>query len=100
MGALDPDKYQELLNARDELDDVPVSITRHQAQKCATIITAGQAGHTAYTEATDVVARDLQAIAVEVLPGTSRIPTGSAALWRILEDLQWPAPGPPADQAS
>ncbi|WP_411731944.1 hypothetical protein [Paeniglutamicibacter sp.] len=61
MGALDPDKYQELLNARDELDDVPVSITRHQAQKCAAIITAGQAGqagqagHTAYAEATDVV---------------------------------------------
>lgn len=98
MGALDPDKYQELLNARDELDDVPVSITRHQAQKCAAIITAGQAGHGAYAEATDVVARYLQALALDVLPGTARIPTGSAALWQLLEDLPWPAPGPPADQ--
>lgn len=100
MGVLDSNKYQELLNARDELHDVPVQLGRRQAQKCAAIITAGQAGHGAYAETTTVVARYLQALALEVLPGTARIPTGSAALWRILEDLPWPAPGPPVAQPS
>lgn len=100
MGALDPDKYQELLDARDEQDDVSVHLSRHQAQKCAAVITAGIDGHAAYAEATPTVARYLQALALDVLPGTARIPAGSVALWRILEDLPWSVPGPPADQPS
>lgn len=69
MGALDPDKYQELLKAREELDDAPVQPIRHQAQKCAAIIKAGRDGHAAYVEVTDVIARYLQALTLEVLPG-------------------------------
>ncbi|MDQ0093061.1 hypothetical protein [Paeniglutamicibacter psychrophenolicus] len=98
MGTLDPDKYQELLNAHDELDNVPVRLTRHQAQKCAAIIAAGQDGHTAYAEATVTVAKYLQALALDVLPGISLTEKDGAALWQILEDLPWPAPGPPAQQ--
>lgn len=51
MGALDPDEYQELLNAHDELDNTPVHLTRYQAQKCAAILTAGQDGHATYAKA-------------------------------------------------
>ncbi|KAA0977181.1 hypothetical protein FQ154_09810 [Paeniglutamicibacter gangotriensis] len=100
MGTLDPDKYQALLNAHDELDDVPVRMTRHQAQKCAAILTAGQDGHATYAEATLTVAEYLQALALDELPGISRTDTDSATLWQILEDLPWPAPGPPAVQPS
>jgi hypothetical protein len=98
MGALDPEKYQELLNAHDELDNVPVKMTGYHAQKCAAIITAGHDGHAAYSEATATVARYLQALALDTLPENTRTPTGSAALWQILDDLPWPAPGPPAQQ--
>ena len=98
MGTLDPDKYQELLSTHDELDNVPVRLTRHQAQKCAAIITAGQDGHAAYIEATTTVAKYLQALALDMLPGISRAATDSATLWQILDDLPWPAPGPPSDQ--
>lgn len=100
MGTLDPDKYQKLLNTHDELDQVPVHLTRHQAQKCAAIISAGQEGHAAYTEATVTVAKYLQALALDMLPGISRTANDSATLWQILEDLPWPAPGTPAAQPS
>lgn len=99
MGTLDPDKYQELLNAPDELDNIPVHLTRHQAQKCAAIITAGHEGHVAYDEATVTVAKYLQALALDMLPGISRA-TDSATLWQIIEDVPWPMPGPPAAQPS
>lgn len=101
MGSLDPDEYQRLLAGRDEQDDSPVRLTRYQAQKCAAILTAGQAGqagHTSYAEATDTVARLLQALALDLTPGTSRTAVGSAALWQVLDDLPWPAPGSPAQQ--
>ncbi|GAA3325926.1 hypothetical protein [Paeniglutamicibacter sulfureus] len=100
MGILDPDKYQGLLNAPDELDNIPVHLTRHQAQKCAAIVTAGHDGHAAYAEATVTVAKYLQALALDELPGLSRTAADSATLWQILDDLPWPVPGPPADQAS
>lgn len=100
MGPLDPDEYQLLLAGRDEPDDAPVNLTRYQAQKCAAILTAGQAGHTTYAEATDTVARFLQALALDLMPGISRTTVGSAALWQVLDDLPWPAPGPPAGQPS
>lgn len=100
MGPLDPDEYQELLAGHDETDDAPVRLTRYQAQKCAAILTAGQAGHTSYAEATDTVARFLQALALDLLPGMSRTAVGSAALWQALDELPWPAPGPPAGQPS
>ncbi|MFF5794503.1 hypothetical protein ACFY5D_20870 [Paeniglutamicibacter sp. NPDC012692] len=100
MGPLDPNQYQELLAGRDVLDDAPVNLSRYQAQKCAAILTAGQAGHTTYAEATDTVARFLQALALDLLPGMSRTPVDSAALWQTLDDLPWPAPGPPAAQPS
>ncbi|MET0872427.1 MAG: hypothetical protein ABWX63_04940 [Paeniglutamicibacter terrestris] len=98
MGTLDPDKYQKLLAEPDELDNVPVHLTRHQAQKCAAIITAGQDGHAAYAEATSTVANFLQALALDMLPGISRTVTDSDTLWQILDDLPWPVPGPPAAQ--
>lgn len=75
-------------------------MSRYQAQKCAAIITAGQAGHTTYVEATATVARFLQALALDLTPGMSRTAVGSAALWQALDELPWPAPGPPADQPS
>lgn len=100
MGILDPDKYQELLAEPDELDNIPVHLTRHQAQKCAAIITAGQDGHTAYAEATVTVAKYLQALALDELPGISRTTNDSATLWQILDELPWPAPGPPKGQPS
>lgn len=95
---MDPDEFQELLTTHDELDEAPVDLTRYQAQKCAAILTAGQAGHTTYAEATDTVARYLQALALEIMPGISRSAAGSAALWKVLDDLPWPAPGSPARQ--
>ena len=98
MGTLDPDQYEALLNASDELDNIPVHLTRHQAQKCAAILTAGQDGHAAYTEATVTVAKYLQALSLEVLPGISRTATDSATLWQILDDLPWPTAGSPAQQ--
>lgn len=98
MGPLDPDEYQELLTGHDETDDAQVNLTRYQAQKCAAILTAGQAGHTTYAEATDTVARFLQALALDLTPGMSRTTAGSAALWQALDDLPWPALGPPARQ--
>ena len=98
MGTLDPDDYQELLNTHDELDNVPVHLTRHQAQKCAAILTAGQAGHTAYAEATVTVAKYPQALALDQLPGISRTATDSATLWQVPGDLPWPTPGAPAQQ--
>lgn len=100
MGPLDPDDYQELLTGHDEQDDVPVAMSRYQAQNCAAILTAGQAGHTTYAEATDTVARFLQALALDLTPGMSRTPVGSAALWQALDELPWPAPGPTAGQPS
>lgn len=100
MGPLDPDEYQKLLSGHDELDGTPVNLTRYQAQKCAAILTAGQAGHTSYLEATDTVARFLQALALDMMPGMSRTAVGSAALWQALDDLPWPAPGPPKGQPS
>lgn len=100
MGILDPDKYQELLAEPDELDNIPVHLTRHQAQKCAAIITAGHEDHASYTEATATVAQYLQALALDMLPGISRTATDSATLWQILDDLPWPMPGPPAVQPS
>ncbi|MCV9996549.1 hypothetical protein OIU93_19990 [Paeniglutamicibacter sp. ZC-3] len=100
MGSLDPDDYQDLLNVRNELDNVPVHLTRYQAQKCAATITAGQAGHIAYAEATSTVVKYLQALALDELPGISRTATDSATLWEILDELPWPAPGPPKGQSS
>ena len=100
MGPLEPDEYQELLAGRDEPDDALVGLTRYQAQKCAAILTAGQDGHTSYAEATDTVARFLQALALDLLPGMSRTAVGSAALWQALDELPWPAPGPPKGQPS
>lgn len=100
MGTLDPDKYQELLNTPDELDNIPVHLTRHQAQKCAAILTADQDGHATYAEATITVAKYLRALALDELPGLSRTDTDNATLWQILEDLPWPAPGPPMQQAT
>lgn len=100
MGPLDPDEYQKLLAGHDELDDAPVQLTRYQAQKCACILTAGQDGHTTYLDATDTVARFLQALALDLTPGMSRTEVGSAELWQILEELPWPAPGPPKAQPS
>lgn len=100
MGPLDPDEYQKMLARDEELDDAPVQLTRYQAQKCAAILTAGQAGHTTYAEATDTVARYLQALALDLAPGMSRTAVGSAALWQVLDDLPWPAPGSPKGQPS
>ena len=98
MGPLDPDEYQKLLAGHDETDDAPVRLTRYQAQKCAAILTAGQAGHTSYAEATTTVARFLQAVALDLMPGMNRIEVGGAALWHALDDLPWPAPGSPKGQ--
>lgn len=98
MGPLDPDDYQNLLAGHDGPDDAPVKLTRYQAQKCAAILTAGQAGHTTYLEATDTVARFLQALALDLMPGMSRTAVGSAALWQALDDLPWPVSGSPARQ--
>ncbi|MFJ6415407.1 hypothetical protein [Paeniglutamicibacter sp. NPDC091659] len=95
---MDPDKYQALLNERDEHDDVAVGMSRYQAQKCAAIIAAGQAGHTAYAEATATVARYLRALALDALTGTTRSSAGSDELWQVLDDLPWPRPGRPATQ--
>ena len=93
-----PDEYQALLNARDKQDDVPVRLSRYRAQKCAAIISAGCQGHGVYAEATAIVARYLQALALDTLPGIHRSRGSSDALWQILDDLPWPAPGPPAQQ--
>lgn len=100
MGPLDPDEYQKLLAEHSEQDDAPVRISRYQAQKCAAIITAGQNGHTIYLEATDTVARYLQALALELLPEITHSTVASAELWKILDELPWPIPGPPKDQPS
>lgn len=100
MGSLDPDEYQRLLAGHDELDDAPVRMTRFQAQKCAAILTAGQVGHITYLEATDTVARFLQALAMDLLPGMSRTAVGSAALWQVLDDLPWPLASRPKVQPS
>ena len=100
MGPLDPDEYQKLLAEYDELDDALVLLTRYQAQKCAGILTAGQDGHTTYLDATDTVARFLQALALDLTPGMSRTAVGSAELWQVLDELPWPAPGPPKVQPS
>lgn len=98
MGTLDPDKYQELLSAHDELDNVPVRLTRYQAQKCAAIISAGRDGHLTYAEETKNVARFFQAIAFEAggqpFGTLSRI---ADDIWRELNDLPWPQPGLPKD---
>lgn len=58
------------------------------------------AGHPAYAEASDAVARFLQTLALDLLPGMSLTPVGSAALWQALDDLPWPEPGLPKDQPS
>lgn len=44
------------------------------------------------------VAKYLQALSLEVLPGISRTATDSATLWQILDDLPWPTAGSPAQQ--
>ena len=99
MGTMDPNGYQELLNGRDEVDNVPVGMARYQAQKCAAIIMAGLAGHTSYAEATATVAQYLQAIALDALPKNAhRTSRTSAQLWQTLDALPWPAPGHPAKQ--
>lgn len=100
MGTLDPDNYQRLLNTADELDDIPIRINRQQAQKCAAILTAGLDGHVVYTEATVTVARYLQELALDMLPGIARNATDSATLWKVLDDLPWPIPGPPSPQST
>lgn len=95
MGTMDPNGYQELFNGRDEVDSVPVGMARYQAQKCAAII---MAGHASYAEATALVAQYLQAIALDVFPGNAHPTRPSGRLWKILDDLPWPAPGVPAKQ--
>lgn len=79
---------------------MPPTLSSHQAQYCAAILMAGEAGHPAYAEAADTVARFLQTLALDLLPGIGRTPVGSAALWQALDELPWPAPGPPTDQPS
>lgn len=100
MGPLDPNAVQNLLNERDSTDDLPLGITRYQAQKTSAIILAGLDGHTAYSEASATVAKYLQTLALEAFPGNIHTPQSSLQLWKIIDDLPWPAPGPPAEQPS
>ena len=100
MGPLDPDEMQKLLTERDSTDDLPLGITRYQAQKSAAIILAALDGHAAYAEASATVAKYLQTLALEAFPGNHRTPQSSTQLWKILDELPWPAPGPPEEQPS
>lgn len=95
---MDPDKYQELLNERDNADDLPAGVSRYQAKKCAAIILAGLDGHTTYLEETRNVARFLQAAAFEGGEISGTLPRSADGLWRDLDALPWPAPGRPASQ--
>lgn len=95
---MDPDKYQELLNERDNVDDLPAGVSRYQAKKCAAIILAGLHGHTTYLEETRNVARFLQAAAFEGGNIPVTLPRSAAQLWQDLDALPWPAPGRPAKQ--
>ncbi|WP_411732861.1 hypothetical protein [Paeniglutamicibacter sp.] len=96
MGTLDPDKYQELLAKPDELDSVPVRLIRHQAQKCAAIISAGRMGHAAYAEEIRNAAGFLQGAALEAGAILSASRTAEA-FWQELNDRPWPLSGPPKD---
>nr|WP_176704692.1 hypothetical protein [Arthrobacter sp.]AXV46312.1 hypothetical protein pA40H1_p25 [Arthrobacter sp.] len=98
MTRVDPDEFQAILNERDDFDNVTVGMTRYQAQKCAAIIMAGQAGHTSYTEASITVAHYLRAIALDGVRETSQVPSHRDTLWQFLDHLPWPRPGPPAEQ--
>lgn len=92
---LDPEKYQELLSAREEADDLPAGVTRYQANKCAAIILAGLDGHTTYAQETRSVALFLQTAAFEAGPVAGSLPRSAKDLWRHLDALPWPAPGLP-----
>nr|WP_176705542.1 hypothetical protein [Arthrobacter sp.]AXV46662.1 hypothetical protein pA58H3_p47 [Arthrobacter sp.] len=96
----DPDEFQAMLNERDDIDLIAVDMSRFQAQKCAAIIMAGQAGHTSYTEASTTVAHYLRAIALDGVRKSSQMPSNSDDLWQLLEHLPWPRSGPPAEQPS
>lgn len=96
----DPDEFQHFLNERDSDDDLPIGITRYQAQKSAAIILAGIDGHTAYLEASATVARYLQTLALEAIPTEIHRTQDSAHFWRIIDELPWPAPGAPTAQPS
>lgn len=98
MGALDPDKYQELLAEPDELDNLPIEVSRYQAKKCAAIIMAGLEGHITYAEETKNVARFLHAAGFEAGGAPfGTLPRTADDLWQELNALPWPLPGPPKD---
>lgn len=92
---MDPEKYQELLSARDDTDGLPARVTRYQATKCAAIILAGLDGHLTYAQETRSVALFLQAAAFEAGMVAGLLPRSAGELWRHLDALPWPAPGRP-----
>lgn len=100
MTRVDPDEFQAMLNERGDVDNVPLGMTRYQAQKCSAIIMAGQAGHISYIEASTTVAHYLRAIALDGVRESSQMPSDSETLWQFLDRLPWPRPGPPAEQPS
>lgn len=95
---MDPDRYQELLNERDDGDTLPAGVNLYQAKKCAAIILAGLDGHTTYLDETRNVARFLQAAAFESGHISVRLPHSADELRQDLDALPWPAPGRPAKQ--
>lgn len=96
---LDPEKYQELLSARDKADDLPAGVSRYQANKCAAIILAGIDGHLTYAQETRNVALFLQVAAFESGAVAGSLPRSAEDLWRQLEALPWPAPGRPRNSS-
>lgn len=83
-------------------DDLPVTLTMLQVRKILLIISAGQRGHLVYQEATDKAVAFLETAANETLRDNGLIDiqmTRTAAdIWRELDELPWPIPGPPQTQ--
>lgn len=87
---------QQLIGEPQPLDDVPVSLTRYQAHRCAAIVGAFAAGHQGYRQAVRDVQDLLHACAAEAAGITTR-PTSQVA-WQRVDSWPWPQPGPPTAQ--
>jgi len=92
------DRYQELTDAPQPEDGLPVSLTFRQVQKIAAIVDAARLGHDNYFDILKDVTKFLNAAAMEAVPGVGMKPTAAEVWAGIDSTVPWPLHGAPRSQ--
>lgn len=101
MSGFDPDAWQDMLRTPNPDDDVPITMTYHQALKCAALVDAFVQGHEGYRDEVRMVGAFLRAAAFGVgrgAPARIRIRPSVEDAWAVIDAAPWPRSGPPRDQ--